>query len=118
MLKVHYLNVMEYILCAAYKRLVSKIPEKSKLNYKHPSKWESHGKIDDIYEIEIGRRHNDILTRFPNELNQHKDGFYTSHGRFVDRYEALQLALAANQVNKDNLSGTPYTQRLFSEDLY
>ena len=47
----------EYILCAAIKRLkpVSVVA----YNYKTLTKDQ-----DDIYAIEIGRRHNDIMARF------------------------------------------------------
>lgn len=42
-------------------------------------------------------------------------GFLTSKNRFVDRKEALKIALAANQVlDISNLRG----EILFSEDLY
>jgi hypothetical protein len=42
-------------------------------------------------------------------------GFLTDQGRFVDRKEALQIALAAGQVlNPDDVRGA----RLYSEDLW
>lgn len=96
----------EYILCAAIKRL--KPIEVKACNYQtetqHP---------DDIYSIEIGRRHNDILARFGKDvLCVTQQGFYTSWGRFVDREEALKIAKEAGQVEETNSS------RLFSEDLY
>lgn len=96
----------EYILCAAIKRLnpVSVIA----YNYKTSTKEQ-----DDIYFIEIGRRHNDILARFgKNKLDANRQGFYTSYGRFVDRRLAMKIAIAAEQV-KDN--GQTF---LYSEDLY
>lgn len=96
----------EYILCAAIKR-------------KHPIKLDSYNyqtnnrNIDDIYIIEIGRRHNDILARFSkSHLDVHKQGFYTSYGRFVDREEALLIAKKAGQVQEH------LDKKLFSEDLY
>lgn len=97
----------EYILCAAIKRL--KPIEVKSYNYQtgnqHP---------DDIYSIEIGRRHNDILARFgKSQLDVIKQGFYTSWGRFVDREDALKIAKEAGQVSEDIDDS-----RLFSEDLY
>lgn len=95
----------EYILCAAIKR---KKPIKlDSYNY------QTNGHIDDIYSIEIGRRHNDILARFSKScLDAYEQGFYTSYGRFVDREEALLIAKKAGQV-KEHLG-----KKLFSEDLY
>ena len=97
----------EYILCAAIKR---KTPIDVKIkNYKTNTL-----KDDDIYSIEIGRRHNDILARFgKSQLDVIKQGFYTSWGRFVSREEALQIAKEAGQVSEDIDDS-----RLFSEDLY
>ena len=97
----------EYILCAAIKR---KTPIDVKIkNYKTNTL-----KDDDIYSIEIGRRHNDILARFgKSQLDVIKQGFYTSWGRFVSREEALQIAKEDGQVS-DDIDDS----RLFSEDLY
>ena len=96
----------EYILCAAIKR---KSPIKvMRQNYKTNSLEE-----DDIYSIEIGRRHNDILARFDKaNLDVMRQGFYTSYGRFVSREEALQIAKDAGQIQETD------SNRLFSEDLY
>ena len=95
----------EYILCAAVKR--KKPIELDSYNY------QTNGHIDDIYSIEIGRRHNDILARFGKScIDVCEQGFYTSYGRFVDREEALLIAKKAGQV-KEHLG-----KKLFSEDLY
>lgn len=97
----------EYILCSAIKRL--KPIEVKSYNYQTSSQ-----KMDDIYSIEIGRRHNDIFSRFGKvQLNVKEQGFYTSFGRFVTREEALLIAKKAGQI-KDVADKT----RLFSEDLY
>ena len=97
----------EYILCAAIKRKTP-IDVKSK-NYKTNTLED-----DDIYSIEIGRRHNDIMARFGKDvLCLTQQGFYTSWGRFVSREEALQIAKEAGQVSEDIDDS-----RLFSEDLY
>ena len=102
----HKNSKKEYILCAAIKR---KSPIKvTSHNYKTNSLED-----DDIYSIEIGRRHNDILARFGKaNLDVIKQGFYTSYGRFVSREEALQIAKDAGQVKET------YSNQLFSEDLY
>lgn len=95
----------EYILCAAIKR-----KEPIKLDSYN---YQTNGNVDDIYSVEIGRRHNDILARFGKSLlDTHKQGFYTSYGRFVDREEGLLIAKKAGQVNED------LDKELFSEDLY
>ena len=100
------METKEYILCAAIKRLkpVSVVA----YNYKTLTKDQ-----DDIYSIEIGRRHNDIMARFGKKvLYVKQQGFYTSYGRFVDRKEALDIAKKAGQV------GETYLGELYSEDLY
>lgn len=87
-------NKKEYILCAAIRR-------------KYPREVEGGdpyaGEQNDILNIEIGYRHHDIYQRFnvnspdcPLELGA--DGFYTSKGRFVDRYEGMEVAYKAGQV--------------------
>ena len=103
----HKNSKKEYILCAAIKR---KSPIKvTSQNYKTNTLED-----DDIYSIEIGRRHNDILARFGKaNLEVIKQGFYTSWGRFASREEALQIAKEAGQVSEDIDD-----IRLFSEDLY
>ena len=97
----------EYILCAAVKRLK---PVKVKsYNYQTLNQF-----MDDIYNIEIGRRHNDIIARFGRfHLDIKNQGFYTSYGRFVSREEALLIAKESGQV-KETISDI----MLFSEDLY
>ena len=97
----------EYVLCAAIKR-------KTPINVKSKNYKTNTLEADDIYSIEIGRRHNDILARFGKSyLDVTKQGFYTSYGRFVSREEALQIAKESGQVSKDIDDS-----RLFSEDLY
>jgi len=90
----------EYILCAAIKRVSTR--ECPKIY------WQN-----DIYDIEIGYRHADILHRFKGEAsnNPYDQGFYTSKGRFVSREEAAKIAFEAGQISEQK-------KRLFSEDLY
>lgn len=67
--------------------------------------------------IYCGLRHANILwqgKQISRKL-QHQ-GFITNKGRFVDRKEALKIAIKANQVNEEKL-GNPRIG-LFSEDLY
>lgn len=84
-------NNIEYILCAAIKRITPK-------NCKP-----YHENTNDICNIEIGYRHHDILQRFYGEVSKSpKDqGFYTSKGKFVDRIEAMYIAYSAGQVSAE-----------------
>lgn len=93
----------EYLLCAAIRR-----KEESDCPKVY---WEQ---FRDIYKIELGWRHPDILHRFIGEVSKDPDdqGFYTSKGRFVTREEGLIIARAAGQVG-DIIGGV-----LTSEDLY
>ena len=96
----------EYVLCAAIKR-------KTPVNVVSKNYKTSTLEDDDIYSIEIGRRHNDILARFgKSHLEVIKQGFYISYGRFVSREEALQIAKDAGQIKEID------SNQLFSEDLY
>lgn len=110
---VHKNSKKEYILCAAIKR-------KTPINVETKN-YKTHTlEDDDIYSIEIGRRHNDIVARFGKTcLDVTKQGFYTSWGRFVSREEALQIAKEAGQVEETNFDKL-YTDfsKLYSEDLY
>ena len=82
-------NKKEYILCSAIKRLEPK--ENTDRMYLK----------NDLRYIEIGYRHHDIFTRFRGEVSKNpKDqGFYTSTGRFVDRWEGMKIAFLAGQVD-------------------
>lgn len=93
----------EYLLCAAIRRKEERDCPKVY--------WEQ---FRDIYKIELGWRHPDILHRFIGEVTKDPDdqGFYTSKGRFVTREEGLIIARAAGQVG-DIIGGV-----LTSEDLY
>jgi hypothetical protein len=53
--------------------------------------------------LEIGMGHADIIRRCPYGTCKagSKMGFVTSTGRYVDRDEALKIALESGQVNKD-----------------
>lgn len=67
-----------------------------------------------------GHRHSGCLwTMLDMGLKPREDseaeGFITSHNRFVDRYEALELQKAAGILSKESPG---YGKCLFSEDLY
>lgn len=81
-------NKKEYIICAAIKR-------------NNPRECIKHYYENDLYDIEIGYRHCDIFARFGDEIskNPYDQGFYTSKGRFVDRYEAMMIAYKCGQVD-------------------
>lgn len=92
-------NTKEYILCAAVRR------KSKRFSTNGSPYWEG---TNDICDIEIGYRHHDIYQRFGEEISMKpKDqGFYTSKGRFVDRYEGMKIAYEAGQ----------YTKRVFKKD--
>lgn len=103
----------EYILCSAIRRRTPRLCQPYR-----PGE-------NDICDIEIGFRNHDIIQRFGKEvLDLHSQGFYTSKGRFVDRYEASRVALEAGQIDESKaITGLTYDgetvyQQLFSEDLY
>ena len=126
-------NKKEYILCAAVKRNAQR-------------ECHQHYYNNDIYDIEIGYRHCDIFSRFQGEMSHdpYEQGFYTSFGRFVGRYEGMMLAWLAGQVednvalrkglteeekkeqfriivNRENNTENTYKKffnKLYSEDLY
>ena len=127
-------NSKEYILCAAIRR---KRPREGS------PYWEG---TNDIMDIEIGYRHHDIFHRFNNKgdyevsILMEDQGFYTSKGRFVDRYEGMKIAYEAGQVSEEvafskkwhdiklniadedsvdwDIADTEKYNKLFSEDLY
>lgn len=71
-----------------------------------------------LHVAEAPRRHHDVIREMaargfgPEEMRD--QGFVTDMGRFVDRTEALQIALAAGQVIRRTGSGNI----LFSEDVW
>lgn len=79
-------NSKEYILCAAWKRRKAYDSVKG-----------------DIGAIEIGYRHGDIYDKFGTELSVEPGamGFFTSHGRFVSRTEAAEVAFNAGQIDEN-----------------
>ena len=64
-----------------------------------------------------GRRHHNIIANYYILTGKMEymstQGFITSHDRFVNRVDAMEIATAAKQVGQTQKAG-----ELFSEDLY
>ena len=83
-------------------------------------------RLDDTGKIFYGHRHNHCFSAIYDELSYEMNrreinllkktqGFVTNLNRFVNREEALLIALENNQVlNKNEIRGND----LYSEDLY
>lgn len=101
-------NTKEYILCSAIKR---KTPRDAQ------PYWEG---TNDICDVELGYRHHDIFHRFSDgELVESEQGFYTSKGRYVNRYEGMEIAYNCGQVTEDvAFDKEGKFRQLYSEDLY
>lgn len=95
---------MEKILCAAI-LAVKRHPEA-------PVPFDGHF---DIWDVETGYRHSDILIKNHGWVQKHPNaqGFLTSYGRFVNRKEAKEIAEQAGQLPNGTISNV-----LTSEDLY
>lgn len=104
---------MEKILCAAihytvYSGCFSKQAHPVKNNHKWPG------------AVICGWRHHNIISLWSHLMHIRTEstdtqGFLTSEGRFVDRMEAMDIALRAGQTRiTEEDSGRP----LYSEDLY
>lgn len=55
-----------------------------------------------------------VAERHQYDIYEKEQGFVTSHKRFVDRFEALEIAKSANQIVHKH--GNP--TQLYSEDLF
>lgn len=97
----------ETILCAAIRR-------------KETRDCVKHYHKSDIYDVELGYRHADILARFRGEVSTSPEdqGFYTSENRFVGRHDAFFIAYHANQIPISLYDERGKDAILFSEDLY
>jgi hypothetical protein len=107
----------EYILCAAiwYKELALK-KDDFPVGFSRPVNC-------DKGIVFCGLRHHNCLYQkvaltglTDYESGKNIQGFLTNENRFVDRKEALQIALNAKQVDESNLGNSLIG--LFSEDLY
>lgn len=99
--------MIEYIICAA-------------IWFQDGKKYEHQPKNIESGMVIAGRRHHNcyyslaaIAGLDARKMNFPKDiqGFLTNTNRFVDRKEAAEIALSAQQISKP-------TKLLFSEDLY
>ena len=63
-----------------------------------------------------GRHHHVGWFLGTHGVEHHDQGFLTSSGRFVDRYEAYAIAEAAGQILVK--TGSPRVPTLYSEDLW
>ena len=83
-------------------------------------------KIIDSDKIFYGHRHNHCIQAMTDNLSWHMNreeisklktiqGFITSNNRFVDRKEALKIAMDNNQLT--NFHGID-SDKLYSENLY
>ena len=100
---------MERIIASAYKVKPEFICNKNII-----CKTNNRKEPDDIYKIRIGRHHAEIIHIFHKEIDHSTDGFYTSYGRYVDRYEAAKIALACGQCKGPLIMG----DRLDSSDIF
>jgi len=68
--------------------------------------------------LEIAKGHPEIIKRCPYGTCKagSKMGFVTSTGRYVDRLEALKIAIEAGQINKD--MDTIRQSGLISENIW
>lgn len=110
----------EYIICAAiwYKELSAKLGKVSSA-FLTSSANKSNGIVI------CGRRHYNIiqlikyLTDLPNsKCGENVQGFLTNTNRFVDRFEAFQIAKQANQLLDECPTKEYETAKLFTEDIY
>lgn len=72
-------------------------------------------------QIVCGKRHCDCFEWMFKHLveydkNTHEQGFLTNTNQFVDRYEAMNMALDWGQVSEED--GYVSGQQLYSEDLW
>lgn len=97
----------ELIVCAAVKFRVY-LGELSPANYKDIAvPMVRHFSPDGV----------EVLNLIPNEMTELEQGFLTNRGRFLNREEALEMAVKNNQIRRWSCGGKP-SDILFSEDLY
>ena len=116
-------NTKEYIVCAAYKTIKDTPHLKYLIDKGFDVKniyYEPHRQV---MSIVTGWRHADIIWKFGDIIDREDSGgFMTSKGRYVNRTEAMKIALEAGQVTKekaireDGEDGGYWP--LFSEDIY
>lgn len=81
-------------------------------------------KIMGVSVIFAGKRHNDCISAInyaghrDEYVKEHVQGFMTTRGRFVTRFQALQLMKRAGRKTARNDQDEFHGGELFSEDLY
>ena len=107
----------EYITCAAiwYKDLPDSVFMPKNIDKGIVVCGHRHGNCIDVMKSLAQLR----TVRFgPDSVGETLQGFMTSHSRFVDRQEALAIAMSAGQIDLTKVQlGNPGIG-LFSEDLY
>ena len=76
----------------------------------------------EVYAMSAPARHNDIFAQYAEEhngvitckLSSGVQGFITSKGRFVNRFEGMEIAKIAKQVQRY----TGSSKELFTEDMW
>ena len=74
------------------------------------------------YTIYTGKRHHNVIAKMVEsgcsreEIARSEQGFINYRGEFLDRKQALEIAVFYGQVNMANKQGNQ--TELFSEDLY
>ena len=105
----------EYITCSAiwYKDLPNQIYPPKNIDKGIVVCGHRHSNCIDIM-VSLGKLR--TVQFGPDSVGETVQGFLTSKNRFVDRLEALEIALAMEQVKQDDLYNPIIG--LFSEDLY
>ena len=105
----------EYITCSAiwYKELPTSVFLPKNIETGIVVCGHRHGNCIDIMKT-LGTLRS--VVKGPDSVGEYEQGFLTSHNRFVDRLEAMQIAIDQNQVKEENLYNPLIG--LFSEDLY
>lgn len=68
-----------------------------------------------VYSLPKPNRHHHVIRMIGGISGPDTQGFLDSNGNFLDRFEALEVALSAGQViDTNNIRAS----RLFSEDLW
>lgn len=114
-------NTKEYIVCAAYKQNTNTIYRQHLIDNGRDPKRIYREPSDEVFDMRLGYRHPDIIYQFGGEINHRSDegGFMTSKGRYVDRIEAMKIALECGQVTEEKALRVDGTYNwLFSEDIY
>jgi hypothetical protein len=78
--------------------------------------------VTGLYMLPAPNRHYDVIMLMVkmgrgHESSRAEHGFVTSHGRYLNRVDALAVALASGQVSED-LRPVPNLPELFSEDVW